>query len=208
MTWQLAGRDAAAFGINDQGEIWFRELPNYESERKSFSSDLIASAANGQLTDRETVRINITDVDEVPSEMRLGTTERTIKTSFDTTRGLKLTVIKFKDDALGTNLVAINQSEIFEIRQDKQESHFQLWLKPRVELLAGEYQIEIRPDVSGEGTPPKPQIFALTITTPIIVGNDLVTPVAQVVNLPPYVDDSKVPDEVKEDLAYAPLDVI
>ena len=119
-----------------------------------------------------------------------------------------MTVIKFKDDALGTNLVAINQSEIFEIRQDKQESHFQLWLKPRVELLAGEYQIEIRPDVSGEGTPPNPQINALTITTPIIVGNDLVTPVAQVVNLPPYVDDSKVPDEVKEDLAYAPLEVI
>ena len=56
--------------------------------------------------------------------MRLGSTERTIKTSFDTTRGLKLTVIKFKDDALGTNLVAINQSEIFEISQDKQESHF------------------------------------------------------------------------------------
>ena len=159
--WRLEGSDANSFGIDDNGNIWFRVSPDYESAKKSYSFDLVAMAATEQLIDRQTVTINIEDVDETPSEMRLGKSYKQFFDDMDTSSGKKLAVIKFVDDALGENNVTINYRELFEIRQG--DKALELWLKPGAELLVSEYEVVIEPIVTGAGDPPDALTFTLEI---------------------------------------------
>jgi hypothetical protein len=159
--WRLEGSDANSFGIDDNGNIWFRVSPDYESAKKSYSFDLVAMAATKQLTDRQTVTINIEDVDETPSEMHLGKSYKQFFDDMDTSSGKKLAVIKFVDDALGENNVTISYRELFEIRQG--DNALELWLKPGAKLLVGKYEVEIESRVTGVGDPPDAVTFTLEI---------------------------------------------
>ena len=141
--WRLEGSDANSFGIDDNGNIWFRVSPDYESAKKSYSFDLVAMAATEQLIDRQTVTINIEDVDETPSEMRLGKSYKQFFDDMDTSSGKKLAVIKFV------------------IRQG--DKALELWLKPGAELLVSEYEVVIEPIVTGAGDPPDALTFTLEI---------------------------------------------
>ena len=161
--WRLEGSDANSFGIDDNGNIWFRASPDYESAKKSYSFDLVAEAANGQLTTRQTVTINIENVDETPSEMRLGKTFIKLAVNTDIKLVKKLVTIKFKDDALGENNVAIKHSELFKIKQGDKANTLELWLKPGAELRLGEYEVIIEPRVTGAGDPPDAVRFTLIV---------------------------------------------
>lgn len=101
--WSLAGQDAASFRINEAGDIWFLASPNYESSKKSYTFDLVATVADGQLTHKQSVTINITDVDEKPTEMSLNKDAKTFSDKIDVKDGRKLTRIKFVDVDLDEN---------------------------------------------------------------------------------------------------------
>ena len=164
--------DAAAFGINSDGEIWFRQSPNYESTKKSYDFTLVATTAGGQIQDSENITITIDDVDEAPTTMRLGKSSRDFSIQRDLSAGRKLTSIKFTDDGLGTNEVELqltgndvtNILGMFEIRPTVNRT-FALWLSPRLNnITQGEYTINIVPTVSGVGRTPDPIAFTLNIT--------------------------------------------
>jgi VCBS repeat-containing protein len=180
VNWKLGGADAAAFGINDNGEIWFRRSPDYERGKKIYNFDLIATTASGQIQDREAITIEIRDVDEAPSGIHFNGSEDAVsympldpvlrlKWIINADTGLKVTTITLIDDDLGTNQLAIDGTDKFEIRlvRDENENEvknkFELRLKAGQPLEIGNHDIVIRHTVTDDGPTLAPVTFTVRV---------------------------------------------
>ena len=70
LRWELGGADAAAFGINDDGEVWFRQSPDYDGDQRSGRTgySFTATAISGALrSEAHHVRVTVANrLDETP----------------------------------------------------------------------------------------------------------------------------------------------
>ena len=69
ITWSLTGADAAAFTIDPGGQVRLNSSANYEA-KSSYSIDVVATDG-GNLSSSKAVTINVTDVDEAPTDIAL-----------------------------------------------------------------------------------------------------------------------------------------
>ncbi len=76
VTYSLAGTDAALFGIDAEGDIWFRSPPDHESGKTSYSFTVVASVtvAGVVLTTEQAVTLNINDLNDSPPVFASGDT--------------------------------------------------------------------------------------------------------------------------------------
>ena len=69
-TWSLGGTDSGDFNISNQGELTFRNTPNYERPADSGGNNeynITVRASDGSLTGTKDVTVTVTDVNEAPT---------------------------------------------------------------------------------------------------------------------------------------------
>ena len=68
LKWAVEGTDRSRFNINDDGELMFKELPNYEAKRDSNSDNkysvTVKVTDSGGMSDTRAVVVEVVDVDE------------------------------------------------------------------------------------------------------------------------------------------------
>ncbi len=76
VTYSLAGTDAALFGIDAEGDIWFRASPDHESGKTSYSFTVVASVTvnDVELTTEQAVTLDLNDLNDSPPEFSSGDT--------------------------------------------------------------------------------------------------------------------------------------
>ncbi len=114
VTYELAGTDAALFGINGtSGDIWFRTTHNYEAENnREYSFRVVARViVNGVvLTTEQAVTLTIADVNDAPTLTATATGTITENAPSQADTGVTLT----PDDEDGDTFDAVTSFTIYE----------------------------------------------------------------------------------------------
>ena len=115
------------FKIKNGTELWLKGGKPLDYETATSHTIIVTSTTNPALT--ETFTLNVTDVDEAPTDIHLTPSTVTVD-EMVVQEARKLTDITFTDDALGINEALIHTSRIFELRKhDDGISGSELWLK-------------------------------------------------------------------------------
>ena len=85
ITWSLTGADAAAFTIDPSGQVRLNSSANYEA-KNSYSIDVVATDG-GNLSSSKAVTINVTDVNEAPTDIALSNASVDENSAADTVVG-------------------------------------------------------------------------------------------------------------------------
>ncbi len=174
VVWSLDGADARLLTIDPTtGIVSFITPPDFESNKKVYEFTLKVAAIGGQLVNQKEVTINIEDVDDAPSGMRIINIHDDAaftQEELNVPANRKLARINFTDvDSQAGNDVEIDSASraLFEVRAARQahkDGVYQLWLKNGVTLEAGSYTITITAVINGVRHDDMQQTFTFTVT--------------------------------------------
>jgi hypothetical protein len=123
---------------------------------------------SGGLTYVEDVTINVTDVNEAPTEVTLNNTVTTLAENADTSSSTKVADIGITDDALGTNTLSLSGTDAASFEIVNIGGNYELHLRSGVSLdyeSKTSYDVNVNVDDSTVGgTPDASQSFTLNIT--------------------------------------------
>ena len=115
------------FKIKNGTELWLKGGKPLDFETATSHTITVTSTTNLALT--ETFTLNVSDVDEAPTDIHLTPSTVTVNEGV-VQKARLLTNITFTDDALGINEALIHTSRIFELRNHEDGiSGSELWLK-------------------------------------------------------------------------------
>ena len=117
----VVGVDADLFTISDQGQITFRQTPNFEAPADNGGDNVynlqvqVSDGTNPAVT--QAVTVTVTDVNEAPTAVTLTNTVPTLAEDTDTAVRIKVANINVTDDAQGTETIALSGDDaaLFEV---------------------------------------------------------------------------------------------
>ena len=172
----VGGADQTAFTINGDGDLVFATAPDFETPGSDDGDNLyevIVEASDGANTTRQTIQVEVTDVNEQPSAITLDNRQMSVAENTAIGGGIKVADIAVTDDAIGANTFTLGGDDAGSFAIRGTELFFtgpaQDFENPGDDDGDGTFDVTVAVSDAtatgpGAGSPPAPVAFSLTVT--------------------------------------------